>query len=62
MKQDRILSLLGLTTKAGAVVSGEFSTEKAIKEGNAKVVIVAQDASDNKNVDTILFITGQRWT
>jgi ribosomal protein L7Ae-like RNA K-turn-binding protein len=39
--------MLGLATKAGKVVSGEFSTEKAIKSGNAYLVIVAEDASDN---------------
>lgn len=47
VKEDKILGYLGLATKAGQIVSGEFMTEKAIKEGNAKVVIVAQDASDN---------------
>ncbi len=33
--------------RAGFVASGEFSTEKAVKENRAKVVIVASDASDN---------------
>ena len=47
MKQNRILSLLGLATKASAVASGEFMTEKAIKEGRARLVIVGTDASDN---------------
>ena len=42
MKPDRVLSMLGIAAKAGSVASGEFSTEKAVKE-----VIVAQDASDN---------------
>ena len=40
------LGLLGLAAKAGAVKSGGFLTEKAIKEGEAYIVIVAQDASD----------------
>ncbi len=44
---DRILSLLGLAMKAGSVVSGEFSTEKAVKEKKAYLVIVASDASAN---------------
>ena len=43
----KILSLLGLATRARYVVSGEFSTEKAVRDGNARLVIVAQDASDN---------------
>lgn len=47
MKQDRILSMLGLAAKAGAITSGEFSTEKSVKEGKAFLVIVAEDASDN---------------
>ena len=39
--------MLGLATKAGKVVSGEFSTEKSIKRGTAYVVLVSEDASDN---------------
>lgn len=41
------LSMVGLATRAGKTVSGEFATEKAIKEGKAGVVIIAEDASDN---------------
>ena len=47
LKPDRVLSMLGIAAKAGSVASGEFSTEKAVKEGRAYLVIVAQDASDN---------------
>ena len=42
MKPDRVLSMLGIAAKAGSVASGEFSTEKAVKEGRAYLVIVAQ--------------------
>ncbi len=45
--QNKVLSLLGLSTKAGRTVSGEFSTEKAVKEKKAFIVIVAEDASEN---------------
>lgn len=45
--QDKILSMIGLATKAGKVVSGEFSVEKAVKSGKAFLVIVSEDASDN---------------
>lgn len=45
--KDPVLSMLGLAQKARKVVSGEFSTESAVKEGKAYLVIVAQDASDN---------------
>ena len=57
MKQNnKALSMLSLATKAGKTVTGEFSTEKAVKEGKAYLVVVAQDASDNtkkkfKNID-----------
>ena len=47
MKQNKIFSLLGLATRASAVVSGEFMTEKSVKEGRARLVIVGSDASDN---------------
>ena len=47
MKNDKVLSLLGLATKAGKIVSGEFSVEKAVKSEQAYLVIVAEDASDN---------------
>lgn len=39
--------MLGIATKAGKVVTGEFSTEKAVKEGSAVLVVVAGDASNN---------------
>ncbi|RKI93554.1 50S ribosomal protein L7ae [Parablautia intestinalis] len=47
MKSDRILSLLGLSARSRNLVSGEFSTEKAVKAGKAELVIVSSDASDN---------------
>lgn len=43
----KVLGTLGLAMKAGKVVSGEFMTEKAIRDGNARLVIVAADASAN---------------
>ena len=33
--------------KAGKIKAGEFSTEKSIKGGKARLVLVAEDASDN---------------
>lgn len=47
MIQNKVLSYIGLATKAGKIASGEFMTEKTVKEGRACLVIVAQDASDN---------------
>jgi len=44
---NKILSMLGLATRGRNVVSGEFMTEKSVKAGQAVLVIVADDASDN---------------
>jgi len=47
LTKNKILSLAGLAMKAGKVASGEFATEKAVKSGLARLVLVAGDASDN---------------
>lgn len=47
MKQSKALSMLGLARRAGKVVSGEFSVEKAVRSGKAYLVVVAEDASAN---------------
>lgn len=43
----KVLNLIGLATKAQKTVSGEFSTEKAVKSLKARLVIVSEEASDN---------------
>ncbi|MGN0298684.1 MAG: L7Ae/L30e/S12e/Gadd45 family ribosomal protein [Lachnospiraceae bacterium] len=45
--QNKALAMLGMATKAGKTVSGEFSVEKMVKSGKGRLVIVAEDASDN---------------
>ena len=45
--QDRVLSLLGLAAKAGAVVSGGFSAEEAVRKRKAQLVLIAEDAQTN---------------
>lgn len=44
---DKVLSMIGMSARAGKVLSGEFSVEKAVKTFKAYLVIVAGDASDN---------------
>jgi len=44
---QKIYSLIGIARKSNNVVSGEFKTEKAVKDKKAALVIVAEDASDN---------------
>lgn len=46
-KSKKVLSLIGLATRAGKTVSGEFSTEKSVKSGKGYLVLVAEDASEN---------------
>jgi len=43
----KVLSYLGLAQRAGMLVSGEFMVERALKDGDAKVVIIGMDASEN---------------
>ena len=47
MNHNKIYSLLGLAMKAGRIMSGEFATDKSVKEGSAFLVLVSEDASDN---------------
>ena len=47
MKPNKVLSLLGLSARAGKIASGEFAVETAVKSGKAALVIVAEDASSN---------------
>ncbi len=46
-ENKKTYNLIGIATKSRNVSSGEFSTEKAVKEHKAALVIVAEDASDN---------------
>lgn len=47
MKTDKILGTIGLAQRAGKIVSGEYMTEGAIKDGTAHLVIIASDVSEN---------------
>ncbi len=43
----KILSMLGLCARARRLVSGEFAAENAVKSGSARLVLIAENASDN---------------
>ena len=47
MDEKKVYSFLGLAMKAGKIASGEFQVEHAVKSGNAALVIVTEDASEN---------------
>ncbi|MFY9279833.1 MAG: ribosomal L7Ae/L30e/S12e/Gadd45 family protein [Caldicoprobacterales bacterium] len=44
---DKIYQFIGLSKRAGKLVSGAYSVEQAIKSGKAKLVIISKDASTN---------------
>jgi len=43
----KMISLLSLCNKAGKLVAGEYSCEKALQSGAGQLVIIAIDASQN---------------
>ncbi|MCC3376192.1 ribosomal L7Ae/L30e/S12e/Gadd45 family protein [Cohnella sp. REN36] len=47
MTTNKALSRLGLAMRAGKLVSGDETVLKAIRAGEARLVLVAEDASDN---------------
>ena len=55
MQRDKILAYLGLATRAGRTVSGEFSVERSVRQRRAKLVIVSEEASEatKKNFNNI---------
>jgi ribosomal protein L7Ae-like RNA K-turn-binding protein len=44
---DKLSSYIGLSMRAGKLVSGDEGVLKAIRGGEAKLVIIAEDASNN---------------
>ncbi len=46
MQEQRIGNLLGMAQRARRVVSGSFAAEQALKEGSAKLVLLAEDAEE----------------
>lgn len=47
MKENQWMSFLGLANRAGKLISGEELTVKQIQKGNAKLVLLSADASQN---------------
>ncbi len=45
--KDKALNMLGMAARAGEVCSGEFAVEKSVKSGEAVLVLIATDGSDN---------------
>ncbi|HSI67009.1 MAG TPA: YlxQ family RNA-binding protein [Planococcus sp. (in: firmicutes)] len=49
MNKQKILQLLGLATRARMMISGEELVVNDVRKGKAKLVIIAEDASENTN-------------
>jgi len=47
MMTNKLLSSLGLAMRAGKLVAGDDAVMKAIRSGEAKLVVLAEDASAN---------------
>ena len=47
MEQNKTTSMIGLAMKAGKIAGGEFAAERAVKAGEAKLIILSEDASRN---------------
>lgn len=56
---ERLLNMLGLMRKAGAIAIGEVNTGGACRAGKAKVLLLAADASDNAQSRAAGFTRGR---
>ncbi len=66
--RERALSFLSICQRAGRLSHGEFQCENSVGSGKAKLLIIAEDASDNtvkkfsnlasvRNIKTVRFGT-----
>lgn len=56
---EKVLNLLGLMRRANAIDIGETNSGAAVREGKAKLLLLASDASDNARYRAEGFITGR---
>ena len=43
---DKLLQMIGMAKRAGKLVSGGFLSEKAIKSGESRLIVLSRDISD----------------
>ncbi|MEG1559992.1 MAG: ribosomal L7Ae/L30e/S12e/Gadd45 family protein [Clostridia bacterium] len=55
---DAISSAIGFSMKAGKCVAGAFSVEKAIKSGNAKLIALDSNISENSRKSFLAMVKG----
>ena len=51
MANNGVTFALGLAQKAGKLASGDYAVRSALKNGKAKVLLVAADAAENSKKD-----------
>lgn len=47
MNEYKILNLLSMAQRAGRIASGDFAVTKALQEKKAKLLLIAEDASED---------------
>lgn len=57
---DKTLSLLGLMRRANAIAIGETATGNAARSGEAKLIVIASDASENARKRASGFAYGKK--
>ena len=57
--RDKTLNLLGLMRRANAIALGEENTGAAMRQGKAKILLIAEDASDNARKRAASFAAGR---
>ena len=57
--REKTLKLLGLMRRANAIALGEEKTGAAMREGKAKLLLLAEDASDNARKRAAGFAAGR---
>ncbi len=50
---DKVLGMLGMAKRAGKVISGSFLCEKAVRNQQSALILVATDMSENAKQDMI---------
>ncbi len=45
-REQRMRNLLGMAQRAGRIASGKLAVEKAVKSGNASLMIIASDTEE----------------
>ena len=54
MANNGVTFALGLAQKAGKLASGDYAVRSALKNGKAKLLLVAADAAENSKKDMYL--------